>query len=78
MGASNRVALCDLRVFVDQATEAVAAQNANTFHVGERMDAASRRALLQRPVGPVRIVMMDVLAQHQPQVLSRSKIGFGW
>jgi hypothetical protein len=36
---SNRVALCDLRVFVDQATEAVAAQNANTCHVGERMDA---------------------------------------
>jgi len=36
---------------VDQAAEAVAAQNANTCHVGERMDAASRRALLQRPVG---------------------------
>jgi hypothetical protein len=33
VGASNRVALCDLRVFVDQATEAVAAQNANTCHV---------------------------------------------
>ena len=28
VGASNRVALCDLGVFVDQATEAVAAQNA--------------------------------------------------
>jgi hypothetical protein len=61
--ASNRVALCDLRVFVDQSTEAVAAQNANTCHVGERMDSASRRALLQRPVGPVRIVMMDVPVQ---------------
>ena len=33
MGAENHVTSCDLGTFVDQATEAVPAQNAHTSHV---------------------------------------------
>ena len=49
--------------------EAVTAQNAHTGHVGGRMCAPSGRGLLQRPVRPVRIVVIDVLAKDQPPVV---------
>ena len=64
----NGVTSCDLGILVDQATETVPAQNAHTGHVSGWVCAASGRVLLQRPVRPVRIVMIGVLGQDQPQV----------
>jgi hypothetical protein len=40
VGAENAVTLCDLRIFVDQATEPVPAQNAHTGHFDRRMRAS--------------------------------------
>jgi hypothetical protein len=53
---------------VDEAAEPVPAQNSHTGHVTRWMHAFDGRALLQGPVRPVRIVMIDVLAQDQRQV----------
>ena len=53
---------------VDQAAEPVPAQNAHNGHFGRQMRASGGRLLLQRPVRAVRIVMIGVLAEDQPQV----------
>jgi hypothetical protein len=47
---------------VDQAAEPVAAQNVHTGHIRRQMRAPAGRLLLQRPVRPGSVVMIDVLA----------------
>ena len=68
VGAGNYVTSCDLGIFVNQAAESVPAQNTHTGHSGGWMCAASGRALQQRPMRPVRIVVIGVLAKDQPQM----------
>ena len=62
------VTLCDLGVFVDQAAEPVPAHNAHTGRFRRPMCTSGGRVLQQRPVWPVRVVVIDILAQDQPQV----------
>jgi len=50
VGAGNRVTLCDLDVFTDQAAEPVPAQNAHMAQFGRRMYPPGGRVLAQRPV----------------------------
>src|SRR5204862_3635437 len=68
VGAGNHVTLCDLRVFVDQAAEPVTAQNAHTGHFRRLMRTPGGWVLPQRPVRPVRVVVVGVLAEDQPRV----------
>jgi hypothetical protein len=68
LGAGNYVTLCDLGVFADQAAEPVPAQNTHSGHFGSRMRALGGPFLLQCPVWPVRVVVIDIFAQDQPQV----------
>jgi hypothetical protein len=68
VGAGNHVTSCDLRVFVDQAAEAAPPQNARTGRFCGWMGAPGGRVLLQRPVRPTTVVVIDVFAQDQPQV----------
>ena len=68
MGAENRVTLCDLGVFVGQAAEPVPEHNAHTGHFRRWMRTPGGRILLQCPVRPVGVVMIDVFAEDQPQV----------
>ena len=56
----------DLGVFADQGAEAVPAQNAHTALFGGWMGAPCGRVLLQRPVLPMAVAMIGVLAQNQP------------
>jgi hypothetical protein len=67
VGAENPVTLCDLGIFPDQAAEPIPPENANVGFQGMWMRPPGGRVLLQCPVGPVRVVI-DVLAQDQPQV----------
>ena len=55
-------------VFVDQAAEPVPPQNTHTGHFGGPMRTPGRRFLFQRPVRPMGVVVVDVLAQDHPQV----------
>ena len=50
MGAGNRVTLCDLGIFTDQAAEPVPAQNAHMAQFRRRMYPPGGRVLAQRPV----------------------------
>jgi hypothetical protein len=68
VGAGNCVTLCDLGVFVDQAAEPVPAHNAHSGHFRRPMCTSGGRILQQRPVWPVRVLVIDILAQDQPQV----------
>ena len=70
VGAGNCVTLCDLGVFVDQAAEPVAAQDAHSGHFGRRMLTPGGRVLLQGSVRPMDVIVVDVLAEDQPQVPS--------
>jgi hypothetical protein len=63
VGAGNHVTLCSLRVFVDQAAEPVTAQNAHTGHFRRPMRTPGGRVLPQRPVRPVGVVVVGVLAE---------------
>lgn len=65
------VTSCDLQILVDQPSEAVPAHDAHTGHVAGRMYPPGGRGLLQRPVRPVRVEVIDVLAEDQPQVIGR-------
>ena len=56
VGAGNYVTLCDLDIFVDQAAQPVAAQNAQNAHFGSWMGAPGGRFLLQRPSSNARQV----------------------
>ena len=64
MGAGNRVTSCDLDIFADQSAEPILAQNAHTGHFYGWVDAPGGRVLLQCPVRPVGVVVLDVLAQE--------------
>jgi hypothetical protein len=68
VGEEYCVTLCDLGVFMDQAAEAVSAQDAQTGHVARWVCAPAGRVLLQRPVRPMDVVVAGVLAQDKPQV----------
>ena len=68
VGAEYCVTSCDLGVFMDQAAEAVSAQDAQTGHVARWVRAPAGRVLLQRPVRPMDVVVAGVLAQDKPQV----------
>jgi hypothetical protein len=57
VGAGNRVALCDLGIFMDQAAEAVPAQNPDVCAQSRLIRTTSRRILAQSPVRPVRVVV---------------------
>jgi hypothetical protein len=67
-GAENCVTSCDLGVFVDQAAGPVRPQHPDTGAWGKRMCPPSRWVLLQRPVWPVGVVVIDVLTEDQSQV----------
>jgi hypothetical protein len=68
VGAEYPVALCDLGIFVDQAAEPVPPQDPDILaHSGLRLT-PSGRALAQRPVRAMNIIVLDVLTQDQPQV----------
>jgi hypothetical protein len=68
VGAENSVTSCDLRIFVDQATEPIAAQNPDICAQSGRTRTPGRRALFQCPVGTARVAVIDVLIKNQPQV----------
>ena len=68
VGAENSVTSCDLRIFMGQATEPIAAQNPDIFAQSGWTRTPGRRALFQCPVGTVHVVVLDVLTQDQPQV----------
>jgi hypothetical protein len=68
VGAGNRVTSCDLDIFADQSAEPITPQNAHTGHFCGRVDAPGGRVLLQCPVRPVGVVVLDVLVQDQLQV----------
>ena len=71
MGAENSVTLCDLQVFVYEATEPVSSQRPDG-RSGGPIGAASGRLLMERSVRTVGVVMLDVLAQHRREVRTRS------
>jgi hypothetical protein len=67
VGAENSVTLCDLQVFVYEATEPVSSQRPDG-RSGVPIGAASGRLLMERSVRTVGVVMLDVLAQHRREV----------
>ena len=68
MGAENPVTLCDLGIPTDQATKPVPVQNPDIGAWSRWIRTPSGRALLQGPVRPMHVVVIDVLAQDQSQV----------
>ena len=63
VGAEYCVTSCDQGVFMDQAAEPVPAQNAHPGRVAGWMCAPGGRVLLQRPVRPVDVVVVGVVAK---------------
>jgi hypothetical protein len=61
VGAENPVMSCDLHVLVYEAAEPVSSQRPDGCS-GERGSGACGRALMQRSVRPVRVVMLGELA----------------
>lgn len=68
VGADNPVTSCGLGILVDQAAEPVSAQNQDVGLRSGWMRTPGGRALLQCPVRPVRVVVVDVLTQGQAHV----------
>ena len=68
MGAENCVTLCDLDILTDQAAESDPAENPDVCTWGRWMPTPFRRALSQCLMRPMRVVVIDVLAEDQPQV----------
>src|SRR5690348_7597589 len=68
VGADNPVTLCDPGILTDQAAEPVLAQNPDVGVQSGWMRTPGAWALLQCPVRPVRVVVIDVPAQGQAQV----------
>jgi hypothetical protein len=68
VGAENPVTLRDLRIFVDQAAELVPAHNPDVRAQIRWMRTPCWRTLAQCPVRPVRVVVIDILTEDQPQV----------
>ena len=71
VGAESSVTLCDLQVFVYEATEPVSSQRPDG-RSGVPIGAASGRLLMERSVRTVGVVMLDVLAQHHSKMEQRS------
>jgi hypothetical protein len=67
-GCRNCVTSCDLHIFVDQAAETVAPQDADTRTFRRRIGSLGGRVLVQRPVRPVGVVVIGVLIEEEPQV----------
>ena len=61
VGAGNRVAVCDLGIFIDQASEAVPSQHPDVCARIRLIRTTGRRTLAQCPVRPVRVVVIDIL-----------------
>ena len=68
VGAENSVNSCDLRVFVDQAAEPIPPKDPGACAESRWMHAPGGRVLPQRPVRPVAVVVIGVLAEDQPLV----------
>jgi hypothetical protein len=68
VGAKYPVNLCDLGILADQAAEPVPAENPDIRARSGWMRTPGRRALLQHPVRAMLVIVIDVLAQDQPQV----------
>ena len=67
MGAENPVTSCDLHVFVYEAAESVSSQRLDCC-LGAWGSGACGRVLMQRAVGTVGVVVLDVLVQHRGDV----------
>ena len=67
-GYRNHVATCDLGIFVDQAAEPFSAQDADSRSFGGWAGAPGGRLLVERPVWPVGVVVIGVLAEDEPQM----------
>jgi hypothetical protein len=68
VGAEYSVTLCDLGIFVDQAAEPVPPQDPDIRVRSGRMITPGGRALAERPVRAMNVIVLDVLTQDQPQV----------
>jgi hypothetical protein len=68
VGAENYVTSCDLGIFVDQAAESVPPEHADACAFRQGIGSPRRRILLQRPVRPVGVVVIGVLAGDEPQM----------
>jgi hypothetical protein len=68
VSAENPVTLCDLGILADQAAEPVPAENLDVCAWSRWLPTSGRRALLQRPVRTMLVVVIDVLAEDQSQV----------
>src|SRR5215470_17881783 len=68
VGAEYRVTLCDLGIFADQAAEPVPPQDPDIRVHNGWMLAPGGRALAERPVRAMNVIVLDVLTQDQPQV----------
>jgi hypothetical protein len=55
-------------VLADQATEPITVQNPDAGIRSGRNRMPGRRPLMQRPMRPMRVVMIGVLAEDQPQL----------
>jgi hypothetical protein len=75
VGAENLVTLCELGVFVDQAAEPVASQHADSRLCCGGIGSPGGRILVQCPVWPVSVVVIDVLAEDEPQMPPAISIG---
>jgi hypothetical protein len=67
VGAENSVASCDLHVLVDEAAEPISSDGPDSRR-GTWGSAAGGRALMQRSVGSVRVVVLYIFAQHEVEV----------
>jgi hypothetical protein len=63
-GAENSVRTCDLQILGYEAAEAISSERPNG-RCGVRGSAACWGVLMERSVWTVRVVMIDVLAQHR-------------
>jgi len=63
VGAGNCVTVCDLGVFMDQVAEPVPAQNAPPRFLPWAMHPSGGWVLLRRPVRPMDVVVVGVLAE---------------
>jgi len=68
VGAEYCVTSCDLAVFADKAAEPIPPGNAHIRHGCGWIGRSGGWGLVQRPVRPVAVVVIDVLAKDQPQV----------
>jgi hypothetical protein len=67
VGAENPVTTCDLHVFVFEAAESVSSQRLDCC-CGAWGSGACGRVLMQRALGTVGVVVLDVLVQHRSEV----------